>query len=258
MKTRGVPILILILVLVSAGAAWSQTGPFDIQVSAGGWSLSPFRPLVETECERLIRNGFSGSVGSVLALISLTPLDAAVNLGTSSGYFFGGTLWYRFENRSWAVGLEADYFDFRVPYTVAAATTVDVLGIPLATVRGNGQGTTSLRGVALSFLGRWTLLSAGPVELSIRGGLMAMPFQGDFALNQTTVVTTAIGDIRLPATINQTIDDIRALGFDIPSLILAPVLGIDVRVRIAPRLALVLGAQAAQGTFFSGGLVFTL
>ena len=254
MKARGIPILVLAL----AGAALGQNRSFDIQVSAGGWSLSPFRPLVETECARLIRSGFSGSIGAALALVSLTPLDAAVNLGTSSGYFFGGTVWYRFENRPWAVGLEADYFDFRVPYTVAAATTIDVLGIPLASIRGSGQGTTRLRGVALSLLGRWTPLSAGPVELSIRGGLMVMPFQGDFALNQTTVVTTAIGDIRLPATINQTIDDIRALGFDIPSLILAPVLGIDVRVRIAPRLALVLRAQAAQGTFFSGGLAFSL
>jgi len=252
MKAKGTSVLVLIFAL--AGAARAQTSPFEIQAFGGGWSLSPFRPLVETECERLIRSGFSGSVGSVLALVSLSPLDASVSLGTSSGYFFGGTLWYRFEGSSWAAGLEADYFDFRVPYAVSAATTLDVLGIPLASIRGSGQGTARLHGVALSFLGRWTVVSAGPLEVALRGGLMAMPFEGDFRLDQTTVVTTLVGDIRLPATLNETFDDIRGLGFDVPSLLLAPVLGIDVRIRLASRIALVLGAEAAQGTFLSAGL----
>jgi hypothetical protein len=255
-KARGIPILVLVLAL--AGAALGQSRSFDIQVSAGGWSLSPFRPLVETECERLIRSGFSGVVGAALSEIFLTPLASDVNLSSSSGHFFSAAVWCRFEGSPWSAGVEADYFDFRVPYSVSAATTLNVLGFPLASVRGGGQGTTHLRGLALSLLGRWTPLSAGPVALSLQAGVMALPFEGDILLDQTTVVTTTSGDLRFSGTLNQTIDDVRALGFDLPSLIFAPVLGIDLRLRLAPRLALFFDAAVSQGSFLSGGLAFSL
>jgi len=252
-KARGIPILIIVL----AGAAFAESRPLEIQVSYGGWSLSPLRPLVETECERLIRNGFSNSVGAALSEAFLTPLVSSVSL-SSSGHFFSAALWYRFEDSRWSAGLEGDYFDFRVPYSVSVATSLDILGFPLVAVDGRGQGTTRLNGLALSLLGRWTPLSAGPVELSLQAGLMALPFQGDISMDQTAVVTTPAGDLKFSGTLNQTIDEIRSLGLDVPSWIFSPVLGIDVRFRIAPKLALFFDATFSQGSFVSGGLAFSL
>ena len=48
----------LAMLLALAGAAAADERPFDLRLSYGAWTLSPFRPLVERECERLIRNGF--------------------------------------------------------------------------------------------------------------------------------------------------------------------------------------------------------
>ena len=96
------------------------------------------------------------------------------------------------------------------------------------------------------------------MELSLQAGLMALPFQGDISMDQTAVVTTPAGDLKFSGTLNQTIDEIRSLGLDVPSWIFSPVLGIDVRFRIAPKLALFLDATVSQGSFVSGGLAFSL
>ncbi|MDP2916078.1 MAG: hypothetical protein Q8O91_11585, partial [Candidatus Aminicenantes bacterium] len=63
-----------LLFLSCMGSVLGQTKRFDIQLSYGGWSLSPFRSVVERECERLIKSEFNKLVESTIPNDLLTPL----------------------------------------------------------------------------------------------------------------------------------------------------------------------------------------
>jgi len=249
MKTRGIIIGILIL----AGAAFGQNRRFDIQVSFGGWSLSPFRSIVERECERLIKNEFNKLVESAIPNDLLTPLLSSVDL-SSSGHFFSLAASYRFGEGRFSVGLRGDYFDFRVPYSLSVNESLEIWGFPLAALEGQGQGTVRLSGLAVSVLGRWTPLMTKRVDLSLQAGLMMLPFQGKILLDLTAALKTALGDLQFSGSFDDTFDEIRDLGLDLPSVIFSPTLGIEFRYRFLPDAGFFLNATVAQGRFLSGGL----
>jgi len=242
---------------ILAGPAFGQSRPFDFQVAFGAWSLSPFVSPVEKECERLIRNEFDGLVGSVFPGILLSSSLAKLDL-SSSGHFFSLAMWHRFGESRFSAGLRGDYFDFRVPFALSADETVSFLGFPLVALEGQAQGTVRLNGIAISLQGRWTPLSTSRVELSLQAGVMVLPFEGEITSNLTGTLRTLIGDLPLSGRFDHTIDEVRNLGVDVLSLILSPSLGIEFRYRFAPRLGLFINATAAQGSFLSGGLFFSL
>jgi len=252
MKTRRIAIGIFLL----AGAVYGQSRPFDIQVSFGGWSLSPFRSIVERECERLIKNEFSKLVESAIPNDLLTPLLSSVDL-SSSGHFFSLAASYRFGEGRFSVGLRGDYFDFRVPYSLSVNESLEIWGFPLAALEGQGQGTVRLSGLAVSVLGRWTPLMTKRVDLSLQAGLMMLPFQGKILLDLTAALKTALGDLQFSGSFDDTFDEIRELGLDLPSVIFSPTFGIEFRYRFLPDAGFYLNATAAQGSFLSGGLFFS-
>jgi hypothetical protein len=254
-KAEGIAIGVLVFAVL-AGAVFGQSRPFEIQVSFGGWSLSPFRTLVENQCERLIKNEFDKLVASAIPDFLLSPFLSNVDI-SSSGRFFSVAMWYRFGESHLSAGIRGDYIDFKLPFVLSAEETLAILGFPLVALDGQGRGTVRLDGVVVSLLGRWTPLSTSRVELSFQGGLMVLPFQGEILLSQTTALRTPIGDLQLSGSFDQTIAEVRDLGLDLPSFIFSPTLGIEFRYRFAAHLGLYVNATAAQGSFYSGGLFFS-
>lgn len=252
MKFRGIAIGIFLL----SGAAFGQTRSFDIQLSYGGWTLSPFRAVVEKECESLIRNEFDKLVGSVIPEDFLFPFLSNVDL-SSSGHFFSLALWYRFGHSRLSAGVRGDYFAFRLPYSLSVEESLKIPGFPSATIKGQGRGTVRLNGLAVSFLGRWTPLSTRRLDLSLQAGLLLLPFQGEILLDQTTALQTPLGDIRFSGGFDHTIDQVREMGLDVPSLIVSPTLGIQLRFRLTAEAGIFIDVTAAQGTFYAGGLFFS-
>ena len=252
MKVRGIAIGIFLL----SGAAFGQTRSFDIQLSYGGWTLSPFRTIVERECEDLIRNEFSKLVGSAISEVLLSPVLSNLDL-SSSGHFFSLALWYRIGRSRFSAGVRGDYFNFRVPYSLSVEESLEILGYPLVTLKGEGRGTVRLNGLAVSFLGRWTPLSTRRVDLSLQTGLLLLPFQGEIFLDQTTALSTPLGDFRYSGSFDHTFVEVRELGLDVPSLIVSPTFGIEFRYRFTAEAGIFINTTTAQGAFFAGGLFFS-
>ncbi len=252
MKVRGIVIGILLLSL----SAFGRTRPFDIQLSYGGWSLSPFRSLVERECENLIRNEFDKMIGAAIPNVLLSPFLSSLDL-SSSGRYFSLALWHRFGGSRFAAGVRGDYFYFRVPYSLSVQESIELPGIPLAAMDGHGRGAIRLNGLAVSLLGRWTALSTRRADVSLQAGLMMLPFRGRIDLDHTISVETPLGDLHYSGSFEHTFDEVRALGLDVPSLILSPSLGLEARCRLSAQAGIFVGASLSQGTFYSGGLVFS-
>jgi len=243
-------------VFLLVGAVSGQTRPFEIQVSYGGWTLSPFRTIVERECELAIRDELDKLVGSAIPDLLVSPYLSDIDL-PSSGHFMSLAIWYRFGRSRLSAGLRGDYFNFKLPFTVAVSESLEVFGFPLAGLDVRSLGSIRLDGLALSLLGRWTPLLTRRMELSLQAGLMMLPFQGELSMNQTTTLSTPLGDIKFSGTVGHDFDEIRNLGLDLPATIYSPTLGIEFRFRIVPEVGLHLNATAAQGTFYSGGLFFS-
>lgn len=252
MKVRGIAIGIFLL----SSAAFGQTRSFDIQLSYGGWTLSPFRTVVERECEDLIRNEFDKLAGSAIPEVFLSPFLSNVDI-SSSGHFFSLALWYRFGQSRFSAGVRGDYFAFRLPYSLSVEESLKIPGFPPATLKGQGRGTVRLDGLAVSFLGRWTPLSTRRLNLSLQAGLLLLPFQGEILLDQTTALQTPLGDLLFSGRFDHTFDQVRELGLDVPSLIVSPTLGIELHYRLAAEAGIFINVTAAQGTFYAGGLFFS-
>lgn len=238
------------------GSVLGQTKRFDIQLSYGGWSLSPFRSVVERECERLIKSEFNKLVESTIPNDLLTPLLSNIDL-SSSGSVFSLAAWYRFGESRLSAGLRGDYFAFRVPYSLSVNESLEIWGLPIVALEGRGNGEVHLDGIAVSVLGRWTPLMTKRVDLSLQAGLMMLPFQGKILLDLTAALKTVLGDLQFSGSFDDTFDEIRDLGLDLPSVIFSPTLGIEFRYRFLPDAGFFLNATVAQGSFFSGGLFYS-
>jgi len=85
---------------------------------------------------------------------------------------------------------------------------------------------------------------------------MRLPFQGKITLDQTIALQTPLGDFPFSGRYEQTIDEIRELGLDVPSSIVSPTLGIEFHYRLAAGAGIFVNALAGQGTVYSGGIFF--
>lgn len=193
--------------------------------------------------------------GAAIPEVFLSPFLSNLDL-SSSGYFFSLALWYRFGRSRFSAGVRGDYFNFRVPYFLSIEESLEIPGFQLATLKGQGQGTIRLNGLAVSFLGRWTPLSTRRTDVSLEAGLMRLPFQGKITLDQTITLQTPIGNFPFSGRYEQTIDETRELRLDVPSSIVSPTLGVELQYRLAAGAGIFINVLAGQGTVYSGGLFF--
>jgi hypothetical protein len=252
MASKGAVVGILAAGLVFAGAVSARAGAVEIRVGYGGWTLSPFHSTVETRCEEVIRSEFFELLNSILPESFLSPIRTDVGF-TSSGTFFSAEFWIPLPRSSFALGLRGDLINFRAPFTASAKETIDIFGFPIAYLSGNARGTVALKGLGLSFLGRWTAVSSRRVDLSVRAGLSAFPFRGRVTMDLEASAATILGNLDYSGRVDRTIAEIRDSNDEIPSWIVAPMAGLDGAFRITPRTGVFANATISQGTFLSGG-----
>jgi hypothetical protein len=248
MKVRSLALLLCVCV---APCAFGENG-FDLELSYGRWSLSPYTSLAERETENLIKRELTRVVDSFLPNDVFSSLES-IDL-SSSGQMVSFTLWYRF-NRL-ALGLKTDYFEFLMPFSISAQQSISFLDFALVDVRTEGRGEVRLSSVMLSFLARWEVLASSKFQLYLQGGLNVLPYSGEIYFTQTTTVRTPLGDAEYSGDFSETIKNIRSWDEDIPSLLWAPVFGAKIRYVIHPRVGLFLDMAFAQGTVLSAGLSF--
>jgi hypothetical protein len=255
MDGKGVVVGILTAGMVVAGA--SMAGAVEIRVGYGGWTLSPFHSIVETRCEEVIQSEFFELLNSILPESFLSPIRANVGF-SSSGTFLSAEFWIPLPRSRFAVGLRGDLIDFRAPFTASAKETIDIFGFPIADLSGFGRGTVTLNGLGLSLLGRWTAVSSRRVDLSIRAGLSTFPFRGRVTMDLEASASTILGDLNYQGRLDRTIAEIREGNDEVPSWIVAPIVGLDCGVRITPRTGVFANLSISQGTFLSVGLFLLL
>ncbi len=241
----------LLLCLGVVPCAFGAHG-FDLELSYGRWSLSPYTSLAERETENLIKRELTRVVDSFLPNNVFSSLES-IDL-SSSGQMVSFTLWYRF-NR-FALGLKTDYFEFLMPFSISAEQSLSFLDFALVDVRTEGRGEVRLSSLMLSLLARWEVIASSKFQLFLQGGLNALPYAGEISLTQTTTVATPLGDAVYSGDLSETIENIRSWDEDIPAFLWAPVFGAKARYALHPRVGLFLDLAFAQGTILSAGLSF--
>jgi hypothetical protein len=252
MHGKGVTIGILAAGMIVGGALMARAGAVEIRVGYGGWTLSPFHSTVETRCEEVIQGEFFELLNSILPESFLSPIRTNIEF-SSSGTFLSAEFWIPLPRSRFAVGLRGDLIDFRAPFTASANETIDIFGFPIANLSGYGHGTVELNGLGLSLLGRWTAVASRRVDLSLRAGLSAFPFQGRVTMDLEASASTILGNLNYQGRLDRTIAEIREGNDEVPSLIIAPMVGLDCGVRITPRTGVFANLSISQGTFLSGG-----
>jgi hypothetical protein len=245
---------LLIVTLCLLGPVNLRAARFDINIAYGGWGLSPYTSLVERETESLIKDQLARVLDSVLPRDAISAL-ADIDL-SSSGRILSFALWYRFSRFS--LGLRTDYYEFAFPYSIRAEQTISFLDYELVRIKTQGGGDVDLSSVMLSLLSRWEVLETPQFGLFVHGGLNVFPYDGRIELQQTTTVTTPLGDAVYTGDLSETIKTIRRWSDEIPSMLFAPVFGLSALYRINPRIGVLLDLTFSQGTFLSGGLCFSL
>ena len=250
MKIKGICLIFLICL------SFGYSKNFDVQVSYGGWTLSPFQTIVENESEDLIRKEFNKLIETVFPRGFLTPFLSNVDI-SSSGSFYSLALWYRFSQSPFSLGLRGDYFIFRLPYSLSAEESIAIFGLPLASLKTQGQGKIRLNSLAISVLSRWTALSTSRLDLSLLAGMILLPFEGEISLSQTTSIGTPFGDVDYSGSFDHSIEEVRNLERSVPSLIVSPCLAVELKFRFSKDAGIILNITGSQGSFYSGGLFFS-
>jgi len=226
----------------------------EFHLSYGGWSFSPFTSLVERETENLVKEELTRLVDSVLPSDVFSTFE---NIDiSSSGRMAALTMWVNWGRFS--LGLESDYFEFNLPFTISAEQSVEFLNTQLLNVRTRGSGEVRLHSVMFSFLTRWAVVSTSRFHLHLRGGINLMPFDGEISLDQRTVITTPLGDSEFSGVLSETVKNIRGWDEDIPSLLFAPSFGVNLQYDLLPRLGVFAGLAVHQGLYAAVGLAVTL
>lgn len=226
----------------------------EFQLSYGGWSFSPFATLVEREAENLIKDELTRVVDTVFAPDVFSTFES-IDI-SSSGRIAALTMWVNWERFS--LGLESDYFEFSLPFTISAEQSVSFFATELLNVQTDGHGEVHLHSVMFSFLTRWAVVSSPRYKLFLRGGLNLMPFDGEISFDQRTVVATPLGNAEYSGAYSETIKNIRGWDEDIPALLFAPSFGINFQYNPIPRLGVFAGVAIHQGWYVSAGLAVTL
>ncbi|MHB8054452.1 MAG: hypothetical protein ACYDH3_04305 [Candidatus Aminicenantales bacterium] len=225
----------------------------EVRIGYGGWTLAPFRSPVESRSEAVIQDEFETLLKSVLPDWAVTRVDSDIHL-SSSGRTLSAEAWVPLGHGRFAVGVRGDLFRFRVPFTAVAHESVQIVGLPLAELYGTAAGTVRLDGFGVSLLGRWKAVSSRRFDFAVRAGVSGFPFRGRVTTSGTLRVETILGNITYTDSLDRTIAEIRDEYGDVPSFIVAPVLGFDAGYRFSPHWALFADVSISQGTFYSAGI----
>ena len=228
----------------------------DFQISYGKWSMSPFTTVIENESENLVRREFTSLTEEILPGPVFSAVLSDIDF-SSSGAILSLALWYNFGKSRFSLGFKGQYFDFELPYSIFSQQAISFLNYSLVEMETSGQGTVNLSGMAISLLGRWAAFSSKKSRVFIYAGMKFYPYRGDITLDQSTRIQTPLGDINYDGSFGHTINQVRELGADIPTLIVSPSLGAQFQAAILKKTGLFLDISLSQGTFFSGGLFFS-
>jgi hypothetical protein len=239
--------------------AYGQPRIFEIEAACGGWTLAPFHPILESRTETAVREAFQNAASSTFLDDVLSPPAAKADFGDSSGFAFSATLWMRLGSSRFSVGLRADAFSFRLPFTFDAHESVSYAGYSIVEIDGRSVGAARVRGLSGTLLGRWTAVRSRAFELDFHIGLSLIPYEGTIDQELEGVVRTPLGDLTLSGGYDMTIAEARTWSDGrIPRAILSPAAAVEGRFKLWPNGGIALGFTVSQGTFISGGLYFAL
>jgi hypothetical protein len=247
----------LALFLTASSSSYIWADRWEVQISGGGWSLSPFTSPVERKSEEMIREEYSRLLNLFLIDQDIIRNAFQVNLG-SSGKHLALAAWYHFGPDRFSIGLRGRYFHYRIPYDVYSRQVVNFLGFSMAELETQGSGQVELGSIMVSLLGRCKVLDAGKLKMSLYGGLAALPFDGKLNIEGSTVLKTPVGEFEYAGAEEHLIKRVRAWNEKVPSLILSPALGCFLQYNLIPQMGLILDASLSHGTAYSAGIAFNL
>jgi len=245
-----------LLFCLSVPPAAGQVRKFEIEAAYSEWTLAPFHPLLESRTEDAVREAFRDALGSSVLGSILTPLATSAKFGGSSGRSISATVWMRIGKSRFSVGLRADAFSFRLPFTIDARETVSILGIPLAEIDGRSSGTVHVRGLGGSVLGRWLAVRTRRFDLALAAGLTIFPYEGPIDQDIEAGIRTPLGDATISGPYDMTIDQVRRWSGRVPTAIISPSAAVTARYWLAESAGISASLTASQGVFISGGLFF--
>ena len=249
--------IILIVLIIIIFTFNLQAEKFEIQISYGGWSLSPFIASVEKESERIIGDELYSIVSAFLPGTALSAFRSSVDL-SSSGKSLDLSLWYKIGGSNLSLGLKGQAYRFFLPYSLDSVQSLGFLGFPLFELDSQVEGEISLRSVILSPLVRWKVLSGKNFNLSLYGGFAVFHYDGDFILNGNVLVKTPLGNFEFQGEISESIEELREWSDGIPSWMLSPSLGLMMQYKFSKEFGLAVDISLSHGFFFSAGVFFAI
>lgn len=250
-------VISMTLFLLFSCSSYMRAERWDIQVSYGGWSLSPFTPSVERKSEEMIREEYVRMLSPYFSDRDLNISFLQVNL-RSSGKHLALAAWHDVIPDRFSVGFRGCYFNYRIPYDVYSQQIVSFLGFSMAELETQGSGHTELGSIMFSFLARYKILDIEKFKMSFYSGVSVMPFDGKLRLEGHTTLRTPAGTFEYLGSEEHLIKKIREWNEQIPSWILSPALGFLMQYRITKDLGFFLDGGLSHGMAYSAGIFFTL
>jgi len=226
MNKKIVPIVLTILVFTLN----LQAEKIEIQISYGGWSLSPFITSVEKETERIIGDELYHIVYTFLPGAALSAFQSDIDL-FSSGKSLDFSIWHKIGQGNFSLGLKGQYYSFQLPYTLDSAQSISFLGFPLIELEAQAEGEINLSSLILS-------------PLAVLAG--------------NVLIRSPLGDFEFQGEESQNIEELREWSDRIPSWMLSPSLGMVMQYKLTKEFGLLFDVSLSHGFFFSAGIFFAL
>jgi hypothetical protein len=249
MRPPAVAILSLLFFLLATAPA--HTGGIGISLSYGGWTLTPFTPLVEKESEAMIRSEFSNLMDPILPPYILFDNRIDADFSDSSGHFLSCRLWMDISSK-FSLGIQGDLIHFRMPYRLYAEQEFTFDQFVLARQTTEGNGSLVIKSAILSLSLGFKLIRLKNLDIFLTGGVSVMPFEGEFELTGQVTYTTIVGSLTFEEEERTDIDQLRTMVSDIPSVIIAPTAGVTFYYRLFNSGGITLSTNLSHG--FSGTL----
>ncbi len=234
-----------------------QAEKIEIQISYGGWSLSPFITSVEKESERIIGDELFYIVNTLFPGAGLSAFQSDIDL-TSSGKSLDISFWYKIGQGNFSLGLRGQTYSFQLPYSLDSVQSISFLGFPLIELEAQAEGEINLSSMIISPLARWSALSGKHLRLSFFGGLAVFNYRGDYVIDGTVLVRSPFGDLEFQGEDAQNIDELREWSDRIPTWIISPSLGMMIQYKLTKEFGLSVDMSISHGFFFSAGIFFIL
>ncbi|MBN2245687.1 MAG: hypothetical protein JW755_07565 [Candidatus Aminicenantes bacterium] len=232
-----------------------QADQYEIQISYGRWSLSPFTTLLEKESENLVKEGLKQVVDPFLPSYIQYIIQSNIDF-SSSGQFVSLNFWYNFKNARYSLGFKGELIDFSLPYTMLSEQTLNFQDFKLAKIKIHAEGEVDLRSGTLSLLGRWSPVSGPVFKWWLYGGMTLYFYEGEVEIRPKIDLETPIGNINYSGVFDNSIDYLRELSGAVPAVLFSPSVGTQLQFVFHKDMGLVLEASLSQGSYFSGGMYF--